>query len=263
MAAQVEATEKSEKSGPLTDLALTLPLFLGYHMGVVFLPVRNAADLLTSELQRLAEHSLPLYFVLTIAIGLAYVVPLLLLGRGQHLKFERFAFTGSEGIVYAIAMRLCAGYVVARFLQIAELPEGPFGLLHAAPALSSSVEVASEALEVGERLAGAVMSLGAGFYEELVFRVGFYGAGFLAIAFLFNVTGRLTKFFLRAGWALLVACAFSGWHHMGDMGEAFDLTTFVFRAACGLVFTGIYEWRGFAPAVWTHALYDLWVLALG
>lgn len=29
---------------------------------------------------------------------------------------------------------------------------------------------------------------------------------------------------------------------------------------CGLVLTAIYAFRGFAPAVWTHALYDVWVM---
>ena len=50
-----EAPPKENKlaaSGPLTDLALTLPIFLAYHLGVVFLPVRNAADMVTSR-QRL------------------------------------------------------------------------------------------------------------------------------------------------------------------------------------------------------------------
>jgi len=31
---------------------------------------------------------------------------------------------------------------------------------------------------------------------------------------------------------------------------------------CGLAFTGIFVLRGFGPAVWTHALYDIWVLVL-
>jgi hypothetical protein len=49
---------------------------------------------------------------------------------------------------------------------------------------------------------------------------------------------------------------------VGELGESFDMMTFVFRGVCGLVFTLIYQFRGFAPAVWTHALYDIWVLAL-
>jgi len=268
------AEEGNARSGPLSDLTLTLPIFVGYHLGVIFLPVRNAADLVTRELQELAHHSLPLYLVLTLALGAAWVVPLLLLGRGKHLAFERFAWLGSEGVLYALAMRLLAGWAVARLVTFASEhggklgllrtapAEGTLGLLRAAPALSSQVEVASTALDLGTRLSGAVMSLGAGFYEELVFRVGLYGVGALLLVFLFNVASFWGRTFLRLGWALATAAVFSGWHHFGELGDPFDLSTFCFRTVCGLVFTVIYQYRGFAPAVWTHALYDLWVLAL-
>ena len=63
------------------------------------------------------------------------------------------------------------------------------------------------------------------------------------------------------GWAALSAAVFSGWHYVGQFGEPFELRSFVFRWVCGVVFTLIYVFRGFAPVVWTHALYDIWVLA--
>lgn len=252
----------TDRSGPWTDLALTLPVFAGYHLGVVFLPVRNAADLVTSELQALVEYDLWAYLLVTLLIGAAYVTPLYLLGRGKHLDSKRFAWMGTEGIVYAIGMRLVAGYAVMHLLAVATASGGVVGLMNAAPALSSPVAQAGSALDVGSRLTGAVMSLGAGFYEELVFRVGVYGVGVALLVFLFNVTSAASKLLVRLGWALAAACVFSGWHYVGALSDDFDLTTFTFRAVCGLVFTLIYHLRGFAPAVWTHALYDLWVLAV-
>lgn len=251
-----------QRSGPITDLALTLPIFVGYHLGVVFLPVRNAADVVTQKLQWVANNSLMAYCALTLAIGLAYVTPLLLAGRGKHLQVSRFAWMGTEGVIYAVLMRLLAGYAVARLvLALGAADLGVIGLMNAAPALSSVAEQLQGAGSVGQRLAGAIMSLGAGFYEEAVFRVGLYGAGAALVLFLFNVTSLAHKLVLRLLWAVVAACAFSAWHYVGDLSDAFDLTTFSFRAVCGLVFTLIYEFRGFAPAVWTHALYDLWVLS--
>ena len=261
MAEPPEEEQSLPRSGPWTDLALTLPIFVGYHLGVVFLPVRNAADLVTRELQGMANHSLLAYLALTLAIGTGYVTPLLLAGRGRHIQFDRFAWMGTEGIAYALAMRLLAGYAVAQLLTMVVTDGDMIGLMNAAPALSSSAEAAGQSAVFSERAAGAIMSLGAGFYEELVFRVGFYGLGATLLLFLFNVTSKVTRLFYRLGWAILVACIFSGWHYVGDLGDAFDLTTFLFRGVCGLVFTGIYHFRGFAPAVWTHALYDIWVLA--
>src|SRR5690606_41405060 len=61
--------ENLAKSGPWTDLGLTLPIFVGYHLGVVFLPMRNAADVVTRELVTLANDSLLAYGGLTLAIG--------------------------------------------------------------------------------------------------------------------------------------------------------------------------------------------------
>ncbi len=257
----------SDRSGPWTDLALTLPVFAGYHLGVVFLPVRNAADVVTSELQALVAYDLWAYLLVTLLIGAAYVTPLLLAGRGKHLDSKRFAWMGTEGILYAIGMRLVAGYAVMHVLAIATADGGVVGLMNAAPALSSPITQVGGAfdggaLDVSSRLTGAVMSLGAGFYEELVFRVGVYGLGALLLVFLFNVTSAASRLVVRVGWAVLAACVFSGWHYVGALADDFDLTTFVFRAVCGLVFTLIYHLRGFAPAVWTHALYDLWVLAV-
>ncbi|HSC87375.1 MAG TPA: CPBP family glutamic-type intramembrane protease [Polyangiaceae bacterium] len=262
MVVRAATEEPSERSGPLTDLALTLPIFVGYHLGVIFLPVRNAADLVTQKLHQLANQSMALYLLLTLAIGAAYVTPLFMLGRGKHLRWDRFAWMGTEGIFYAVAMRLLAGYAVAELLSAVAADPGVFGLMKAAPALSSSVEVAGQSLALGARVSGAIMSLGAGFYEEVVFRVGIYGAGVALLLFLFNVQSAVRRITYRIAWALVAAVAFSAWHHVGDMGEPFELTTFSFRALCGLVFIVIYQLRGLAPAVWTHALYDLWVLAV-
>lgn len=263
MPAVAQAPQESlERSGPWTDLALTLPVFVGYHLGVVFLPMRNAADLLTRNLQRVADYDLWVYSALTVAIGLCYVTPLLLAGRGKHLDASRFAWLGTEGLVYAMIMRVVAGYVVMRLLLIVSLEGTSFvGLMSAAPALSSSAAELGEVGEAGARITGAILSLGAGFYEELVFRVGLYGCGAVLLLFLLNITSRMSRFALRLGWAVAVACLFSGWHYLGELGETFELSTFAFRTVCGLVFTVIYHLRGFAPAVWTHALYDLWVLA--
>lgn len=228
----------ARRSGPWTDLGLTLPIFIGYHLGVAFLPYRNAADLVTRELVALAHHDLRMYAGLTLAIGMGLVGVLVLLGRGQVLRWERFFWVAAEGVLYAVAMRLVAGYVVGR--------------LHLA---ASGIEL--------DRWGGLVLSLGAGLYEEIVFRVVLYGLGARLLALLFIAEATPAKdVALRIGWAVVAAAVFSGWHHVGSLGDPFELRVFVFRWVCGLLFTVIYALRGFAPAVWTHTLYDVWVLVL-
>jgi hypothetical protein len=222
-------------SGPWADLALTLPIFVGYHLGVIFLPVRNAADLVTRELVVLANDSWLTYAGLTLGIGAAFVTVLAVLGRGKALRWERFLWLAMEGVIYAFAMRLIASYVVG------------------------SIPLAAG---IDDRFTGLVMSLGAGFYEEIAFRVVLYGLGakLLAILFALSVPGK--KLALNIVWAIVAAAIFSGWHYVGEFGDPFEPKSFVFRWVCGVVFTVIYVFRGFAPAVWTHALYDIWVLVL-
>ncbi len=221
-------------SGPWTDLGLTLPVFLGYHLGVVWLPVRNAADVVTRELIALSDHNLLAYGGLTLAMGAVFVGVLAVLGRGHELRWNRFAMVAAEGVAYAVAMRLIASYVVGRLFLAATGIDNP--------------------------VTGLVMSLGAGFYEELAFRVVLFGLGAKLVVIMFPTVVPMKQTLQKVLWAAIAAAVFSGWHHIGAMSDDFDLKVFVFRWVCGMVFTSIYAFRGFAPAVWTHALYDIWVL---
>ncbi|HEX9621927.1 MAG TPA: CPBP family glutamic-type intramembrane protease [Polyangiaceae bacterium] len=229
------STALRDGSGPWADLGLTLPVFVGYHLGVVSLPVRNAADPVTRELVALAQNDLTSYAALTLAIGAVYVGILVVLGRGHALRLGRFVMIALESVVYAVAMRLVAGYVVGE-LFLGRVPGSAFG--------------------------GLVLSLGAGFYEEVAFRVVLYGLGARLLVLMFPLPFPLAPALIKLGWAVVAAAVFSGWHYVGALGDPFDAKSFVFRWVCGLVFTVIYVFRGFAPVVWTHAIYDIWVLVL-
>jgi hypothetical protein len=241
-AASQQETERylREGSGPLADLALTLPLFVVYHLGVVWLDVQNAADVVTRELKALASSSLPAYSGLTLAMGAVFVAILLVLGRGHTLRWQRFALVAGEGVLYAVAMRLVASYVVGKVhLDAGVQPTESLGFMTA-----------------------IVLSIGAGLYEEIAFRVGLYGLGRKVLLAMMPEALPGQRLMVSLGWAAVSAAVFSGWHYVGQFGDPFELRSFVFRWVCGLVFTLIYVFRGFAPVVWTHALYDIWVLAL-
>jgi len=222
-------------SGPWTDLGLTLPVFVGYHLGVVFLPVRNAADWMTRRLSTLADNDPQLYATLTICVGIAYTGTLIALGRGHALRGAAFAWLLAEAVVYATAMRYLASFVVGKVF------------------LGPHVET--------DGFAGLVLSLGAGLYEELAFRVVLFGFGFWLLKLLFSLNA-VSKAMVGMAWALTTAVIFSLWHYVGVLGDPFEPRSFVFRTTCGLVFCAIYYFRGFAPVVWTHVLYDVWVLVL-
>lgn len=225
----------THRTDAITDIALTLPIFVAYHIGVVFLPVRNAADLVTSRLAEFAEHSRLMYLLLTLAIGAAVGFVLMAFGHKEKFRWESFALVALEGVLYAMAMRYVASIVLSS-LPLASTPVG----------MDDSLMTA------------VVMSLGAGFYEEVTFRVLLFGAG---AKFLLTID-EWPPYLVYPLWAVVCSAGFSLWHHIGALAEPFELRAFVFRTICGLVFTTIFAFRGFAPAVWTHTLYDIWVMAL-
>ncbi|MFO0659500.1 MAG: CPBP family intramembrane glutamic endopeptidase [Polyangiaceae bacterium] len=260
MTAQVETSNptneqagSSSRTDAVTDVALTMPIFVAYHVGVVFLPVRNAADVVTSRLANLAEHDRLSYVGLTLAIGLVVALGMLMTGNRAKMRWESFALVAIEGVLYAMAMRFIAGFVVAQ-LHVGHLLPNAIG---SSWPLAPHPLAAPPGLDVGV-FTPLVMSLGAGFYEELTFRVLLFGVG----AHLLTMLDDWKPWLVKMGWAVVCAAAFSAWHHVGAMGEEFSLDAFIFRTICGLAFTLIYAFRGFAPAVWTHALYDVWVMVL-
>jgi hypothetical protein len=89
--------------------------------------------------------------------------------------------------------------------------------------------------------------------------VTLFGLGVVVLKKLFDLKG-FAAFVATAGWGVVESVAFSAWHYTGSLGDSFELSSFVFRTVCGLVLTAIFALRGFAPAVWTHALYDVWVM---
>jgi hypothetical protein len=238
-----------DRPGAWVDLGLTLPIFLVYHLAVVFLDVKNATDMVTGTLLSLTAGDKARYLGATLAIGVIFAGAFALAGRGQAFRPRKFLQIVVEGVVYAVLMRLAGAYVV--------------GAIFAGP------------IQQEGSVVGFVMSLGAGFYEELSFRVILFGLGAKILLWLFSNqkvelmgTGAmgagprwsLRSFALLVGWSLVCAVVFSGFHYVGAMADKLQGPSFVFRAVLGLVLTLIYATRGFAAAVWTHALYDVWVL---
>ena len=176
-----------------------MPIFVAYHLGVAFLPVRNAADPVTAELRALANHSMALYAGLTLGVGVAFVVILAVLGKRETIQKKKFVFIAIEGALYAFLMRFAGAYVV--------------GSLRLAPPGGGGV------------FTSVIMALGAGFYEEIAFRVGVFGVGAFAIKKLFGKGLRTVV--LTAIWAVAGACVFSGWHYVGPLSDPWNLQTFV------------------------------------
>ena len=103
-------------------------------------------------------------------------------------------------------------------------------------------------------LAQMLTFIGAGIYEEVLFRLGL----FVGLYGLLRIV-HLPKLVAVALAAVAAAAAFAAAHHVGPYGEPVRADYFVFRAVAGLYFTLLFVLRGFGIAVGAHAGYDVLV----
>lgn len=102
--------------------------------------------------------------------------------------------------------------------------------------------------------ANLVSYLGAGIYEEAIFRLVLFGV----LCWLLR-QGGLPEVLVLVPATLVAALIFAAAHHVGPGGEPFENYAFLFRTLAGLYFTLIYRFRGFGIAVGAHACYDVFV----
>lgn len=189
----------------------------------------------------------------TFALG----VVVLLIGLGIFF-YERkkdipirpryFAWILGESAVYAILVAILVSNLVGFILSVAVLPAAvlPAGVLPAgmvAPQASDSL------------FTMLALSIGAGLYEELIFRVVLVGGLYLVLT---RFTDRRVLAYTVA--AVIGAFLFSAVHYTGALGDVFTLSSFLFRFLFGLALNVIFLLRGFGVAAWTHALYDVLVV---
>jgi len=220
-----------------------LPLLALYHAGVVVTNlgqrgvVVNGADaLLQAALHAIGAGGwfTSAWFLAAIAgIGIYRADPA---ARKERVQPRTFALMLAESVLYALLF----GGVVASIVR-ALMPWVNTGLQIGLP------------LGVGRSLS---LSLGAGLYEELVFRV----IGMGGIYWLLQRCCHAQETPAMLGAAVVSSLIFSLFHYLGPLGDSFQLSSFVFRFVAGMVLAGIYRWRGFGIAAGTHALYDVFVV---
>lgn len=150
------------------------------------------------------------------------------------LNKKYFGFMLAESIFYALLVGLSIGIFIELMLNMN----------------------AGNALEQLSKFQLFALSLGAGLYEELFFRVILVSG----LVFLFTTffKSEKTTYILAV---IIAALLFSAVHYVGQFGDIFTFKSFLFRFLFGLALNIIYVTRGFGIAAWTHALYDLFVIA--
>ena len=100
------------------------------------------------------------------------------------------------------------------------------------------------------------LAIGAGIYEEFLFRVLLIAglSGILGFVFMWDKT------FKNIIAVVLSGGIFSAFHFMGEYGDFFSMELFLIRFIAGLILGVLYMYRGFGITAYTHSIYDLIVL---
>lgn len=228
------------------SLLFALPLLVLYELGAMMIAegggggMRNGADVLLRTLLAAGGVQGTLAFTAALALGAAVLVALERRRKPVPLRGGYFAGMMGESVAYAALF----GFLIAAATQL---------LLGGMVRFAADGGITSMPL-----LDGIVLSLGAGIYEELLFRVILTG-GLFALLLAAGVRRR------TAGIAAVVVSAFifSAFHYVGPYAYPLELNSFTFRMLAGLAFSALYMTRGFGVTAWTHALYDVFLVIAG
>lgn len=217
---------------PLTSLVLTVPVFLLYHLGILFIELRNGVDLVTELTLELLQRSVLGYIGLTVLIAAGLFGAGWYLRKKGKIKPAKLGPVVLESSLLAVLMMVTVGWTTHQLLpgQVGPPPMNPF-----------------------EKI---VMAAGAGFHEELIFRVALFAGG----AWIFARKMKRSRAIVLA--FVVSSLLFSAVHYIGPLSDDFTIASFLFRFLAGAFLAAVYHFRGFAVAVYTHALYDVLVFFL-
>ncbi len=213
-----------------TGFLFILPLLIGYEVGILLLrsDVINWAHAISRLVFHVFGRAEPVVFAAVIAF-LAWLA--LRQTEKRRVDAELFGLMLLESVVYAGAIALAAGFVLRHLPPLANPGPGR--------------EIARD----------IVLSVGAGVYEEVLFRVVLLGAIYYGLKLWSG---------LGPGWVagisiVVSSLAFAACHHLGPCGDPWTVGRLAFRFAMGVLFAALYIYRGLGIAVYTHALYDIFV----
>ena len=220
---------------PLYSFLFTVPLFLIYEIGIFLTSsddmfvLRNGADALMRQI--LATFGITgLYWV-----GLIFLIGFIIAFILQRKYWEE---TQIHSDYFLLMMVESVGWSVLIYFFMSNVY-----LLLMNPTGSMLVQQVT-------------LAVGAGIYEEFLFRVMLIAGISVILGFIFQWSDKTRN------WAAMVIAAgiFSSFHFIGEYGDFFSFNIFMIRFLAGIALGTLYFLRGFGITAWSHAVYDLIVL---
>lgn len=235
---------------PLHVLCFLAPLIVLYEVGtVLYLTDRGRGVVETVSAQSILARFFEVFGVASLYLpGIALGTVLLL----WHL-LERDRWRVQPGV---LAGMLCESLLwTVPLLVLGLLMQGGRSGGQPGPAAAMALPAALEAHSAGARV---TLSVGAGLYEELLFRLIIIAGLHLVlvdVAGLRNGPGYLIA-------AVVSAIAFAMYHDVTPPGGPTNYPLAMFYGVAGLYFAGLFVLRGFGIVVMVHTLYDVLVLVV-
>ena len=213
----------------------TIPLFFVYEISILFLSkddiivVRNGADfLMRNILESFDIYGLyALGFVFFFGFALSFIF-FIKADKKKELKSNFLFFMFIESVLWSFILYL----MLSKFMLVLMNP------------MSKMI------------LQQVTLAIGAGIYEEFLFRVLLIAGLTRLLGFIF-----LWKQLSRKIVALIISGGiFSAFHFMGEYGDFFSMELFLLRFFAGIILGVLYLFRGFGITAYTHSIYDLIVL---
>ncbi len=223
---------------PFPCLLFLLPLLALYELGVYWLGgahsdlLRNGADYWMRQ------------WLSSLGRGVDFALPVLVVGVllvwhwagnfSWKIRTETFVGMSAESLLFAFSLVVLG--------QLQDVAFRYYG-------------ISSPLLVINHGAASRLVSyVGAGIYEEVLFRLGLLPVCYVAF--------RVMRLDQQAAIILAIIASsltFSWAHYVGPGSDTFSLFTFAFRTLAGLFFAVLFRVRGFGITVGTHATYDVLV----
>jgi len=261
-------------SRPIYAIIFLLPFIVFYELGTIFIntDVLNRSEGLVVAFVWLQKFMAYLGFSSRVTwMAPAFVVVIILLalqlasGKRWNFNLRDIWIMAGECILLAVPL-----IVLSMFLNSSVQPK-----VKSVAFDTGTKQVSVETLAAADNgshnadnsgklkketlLADIVTGIGAGIYEELVFRLILI----CALMLLFQDALRLSHKNSIILSVLISAALFSAHHHIDFLSgrlnqtDPFDLTRFAFRTIAGVYFAVLFAVRGFGIAAGSHAFYDI------
>ena len=220
---------------PLYSFLFTVPLFIIYEIGILLssskdmISMRNGADALMRQI--LSTLGMNGFYWMGGVFFIGFIIVYLFQKQywndieisGEHLLLMML-----ESFMWSIALY----YFMSNVYVLLMSPSG-------------SIMIQQVTLAVG-----------AGIYEEFLFRVILITGISSILAFIFQWNIKLRNWIAM----ILAAGIFSAFHFIGEFGDYFSFNIFMIRFFAGIILGVLYFLRGFGITAWAHSIYDLIVI---